>query len=259
VTARYASANNGAPPHSQRGHPHVGPAVTGDGDTNASYGFRRQFLVTAEAVLRTLLGDSVDPGAVAVLIEPTCSDLGGTDGVDDDIVDFAIEAPTEARVLSTHNIEGSPVRSIPPDRAVRCESSTRTDRDSAEGVAVLVRNRFPFEVHSFAGECFPEPARNVDDFAGIPRDFFVPEVATVRPAAAGGVWGINHPPAVLAEPKPHGPNSAHSRQRINAVPCSSNDFSNFGDQGFRRRVPVVLAVDPHGRRRRDIRCGGQHR
>jgi hypothetical protein len=66
--------------------------VTGDGDTNASYGFRRQFLVTAEAVLRTLLGDSVDPGAVAVLIEPTCSDLGGTDGVDDDIVDFAIEA-----------------------------------------------------------------------------------------------------------------------------------------------------------------------
>jgi hypothetical protein len=92
VTARYASANNGAPPHSERGHPHVGPAVTGDGGTNASYGFRRQFLVTAETVLRTLLGDSVDPGAAAVLIEPTCSDLGGTDGVDDDIVDFAIEA-----------------------------------------------------------------------------------------------------------------------------------------------------------------------
>jgi tetratricopeptide (TPR) repeat protein len=65
--------------------------MTGDGGANATYGFRRQFLVTAEEILRIIIENGNDPADLAVVIEPTRADLEGADVADDDVVDFAIE------------------------------------------------------------------------------------------------------------------------------------------------------------------------
>jgi hypothetical protein len=66
-----------------------------DGGAVASYGFRRQYLATAEEFLRVVVARGEDLAESAVIIEPTRTDLGGTDVADDDVVDFAIEAGAE--------------------------------------------------------------------------------------------------------------------------------------------------------------------
>jgi hypothetical protein len=65
--------------------------MTSDGGAVATYGFRRQFLATAEEILRGILERSEDVTDLAIVIEPGRVELAGTDVADDDIVDFAIE------------------------------------------------------------------------------------------------------------------------------------------------------------------------
>jgi len=69
--------------------------MTSDGGAVASYGFRRQYLATAEAFLRLVVARGDDLAELAVIIEPTRTDLGGSDVADDDVVDLAIEAGGE--------------------------------------------------------------------------------------------------------------------------------------------------------------------
>lgn len=69
--------------------------MTSDGGAVASYGFRRQYLATAEEFLRLVVARGDDLTELAVIIEPTRSDLGASDVADDDVVDFAIEASGE--------------------------------------------------------------------------------------------------------------------------------------------------------------------
>lgn len=69
--------------------------MTSDGGAVAAYGFRRQYLATAEEFLRLVVARGEDLAELAVLIEPTRSDLFGSDVADDDVVDFAIEAGGE--------------------------------------------------------------------------------------------------------------------------------------------------------------------
>lgn len=65
--------------------------MTSDGGAVAAYGFRRQYLVTAEEILRLITRREVDLDQLAVIIEPTRIDLASTGVADDDVVDFAIE------------------------------------------------------------------------------------------------------------------------------------------------------------------------
>ncbi|MEA2771071.1 MAG: hypothetical protein QOD93_4033 [Acetobacteraceae bacterium] len=65
--------------------------MTTDGGAVASYGFRRQYLATAEEVLRLVVARREDIADLAVIIEPARADLPGADVVDDDVVDFAVE------------------------------------------------------------------------------------------------------------------------------------------------------------------------
>ena len=65
--------------------------VTSDGGAFASYGFRRQYLATAEEFLRLVMAHSDDLDELAIVIEPARTDLGGSDVADDDVFDFAIE------------------------------------------------------------------------------------------------------------------------------------------------------------------------
>lgn len=66
--------------------------MTSDGGAVASYGFRRQYLATAEEILRLIIARSDDLDDLAVVIEPTQIDLSGSGVTDDDVVDFAIES-----------------------------------------------------------------------------------------------------------------------------------------------------------------------
>lgn len=87
----------------------------------------------------------------------------------------------------------------------------RSNPGSAEGVAVLVR-MFPFKIDNFAVKCLAETPLNLDDFARARFSVVVvPEVGEVSPAAARGIWGIDHAPALVAVPNPHGANGAHAR------------------------------------------------
>ena len=69
--------------------------MTSDGGAVGSYGFRRQYLATAEEFLRLVVARGDDLAELAVIIEPTRTDLAGSDVADDDVVDFAIEAGGE--------------------------------------------------------------------------------------------------------------------------------------------------------------------
>lgn len=69
--------------------------MTSDGGAVASYGFRRQYLATAEEFLRLVVARADDLAELAAIIEPTRTDLGGSDVADDDVVDFAIEVGGE--------------------------------------------------------------------------------------------------------------------------------------------------------------------
>ena len=69
--------------------------MTSDGGAVASYGFRRQYLATAEEFLRLVVARGDDLAELAVIIEPTRTDLGGSGVADDDVVDFAIEVGGE--------------------------------------------------------------------------------------------------------------------------------------------------------------------
>jgi hypothetical protein len=69
--------------------------MTSDGGAIATFGFRRQFLATAEEILRVILENGDNVTDLAVVIEPTRAELEGTDVADDDIVDFAIEKAGE--------------------------------------------------------------------------------------------------------------------------------------------------------------------
>jgi hypothetical protein len=69
--------------------------MTSDGGAVASYGFRRQFLATAEEFLRLVVARGDDLAELAVIIEPTRTDLPGSDVADDDVVDYAIEVGGE--------------------------------------------------------------------------------------------------------------------------------------------------------------------
>jgi tetratricopeptide (TPR) repeat protein len=66
-----------------------------DGGAVATYGFRRQYLATAEEILRLIVARSDDLDDLAVLIEPTRIHLSGIGVSDDDVVDFAIETGGE--------------------------------------------------------------------------------------------------------------------------------------------------------------------
>lgn len=68
--------------------------MSDDGGAIATYGFRRQFLVTAEDILRLML-DSDDLTDLAVIVEPSRAQLPGTRVIDDDVVDYAIERANE--------------------------------------------------------------------------------------------------------------------------------------------------------------------
>ena len=69
--------------------------MTSDGGAVAAYGFRRQYLVTAEEILRLIASRDLDLDQLAVIIEPTRIDLASTGVIDDDVVDFAIELGAE--------------------------------------------------------------------------------------------------------------------------------------------------------------------
>lgn len=69
--------------------------MTSDGGAVAAYGFRRQYLVTAEEILRLITRREIELDQLAVIIEPTRSDLPSTEVVDDDVVDFGIEVDGE--------------------------------------------------------------------------------------------------------------------------------------------------------------------
>lgn len=69
--------------------------MTDDGGAVATYGFRRQFLATAEEILHLILDSGEDFTELAVVIEPTRVQLEGTDVADDDVVDYAIEKARE--------------------------------------------------------------------------------------------------------------------------------------------------------------------
>lgn len=66
-----------------------------DGGAVAAFGFRRQYLVTAEEILRLITRREIEPDQLAVIIEPTRIDLADTGVIDDDVVDFAIEVGGE--------------------------------------------------------------------------------------------------------------------------------------------------------------------
>jgi hypothetical protein len=68
-----------------------GSSVTTDGGAVAAYGFRRQYLVAAEEILRIVEERGDDLAGLTLIIEPTRADLGTVSAADDDIVDFAIE------------------------------------------------------------------------------------------------------------------------------------------------------------------------
>jgi hypothetical protein len=65
--------------------------VTTDGGGVAAFGYRYQYLVTAEEILSVLTTHTSDLDGVALIVEPTQTDLGSLEGADDDVVDFAIE------------------------------------------------------------------------------------------------------------------------------------------------------------------------
>ena len=69
--------------------------MTSDGGAVASYGFRRQYLATAEEFLRLVVARGENLAELAVIIEPTRTDLIGSDVADDDVIDFAIEVGGE--------------------------------------------------------------------------------------------------------------------------------------------------------------------
>uniref|UniRef100_A0A5Q5CFM9 NB-ARC domain-containing protein n=1 Tax=Mycobacterium sp. (strain JLS) TaxID=164757 RepID=A0A5Q5CFM9_MYCSJ len=69
--------------------------MTSDGGAVAAYGFRRQYLATAEEFLRIVIARGEDLADLAVIIEPTRTDLVGSGVADDDVVDFAIAAGDE--------------------------------------------------------------------------------------------------------------------------------------------------------------------
>lgn len=69
--------------------------MTSDGGAVAAYGFRRQYLVTAEEILRLVTRREIELDRLAVIIEPTRSDLPSTEVLDDDVVDFGIEVDGE--------------------------------------------------------------------------------------------------------------------------------------------------------------------
>lgn len=60
-----------------------------DGGGVAAFGFRYQYLATAEEFLLALIAHSGDYADLALIVEPTKRDVGDT--ADDDVVDFAIE------------------------------------------------------------------------------------------------------------------------------------------------------------------------
>jgi hypothetical protein len=66
-----------------------------DGGGAAAFGFRYQYLATAEEVLRVLIAYAGDIGDLALLVEPTCQELGGENGEDDNVVDFGVEGHGE--------------------------------------------------------------------------------------------------------------------------------------------------------------------
>lgn len=65
--------------------------MTTDGGAVAAYGFRRQYLVAAEEILRVVKERADDLASLTLIIEPTRADLGNVSIADDDIVDFAID------------------------------------------------------------------------------------------------------------------------------------------------------------------------
>lgn len=69
--------------------------MTSDGGAVASYGFRRQYLATAEEFLRLVVARGENLAELAVIIEPTRTDLIDSDVADDDVIDFAIEVGGE--------------------------------------------------------------------------------------------------------------------------------------------------------------------
>ena len=66
-----------------------------DGGGAAAFGFRYQYLATAEEVLRVLIAYAGDIGDLALLVEPTRQELGGENGEDDNVVDFGVEGHGE--------------------------------------------------------------------------------------------------------------------------------------------------------------------
>jgi hypothetical protein len=65
--------------------------MTTDGGGVAAFGYRYQYLVTAEEVLRILASGIVDLDSVVLIVEPTRADLKSGSDADNDVVDFAIE------------------------------------------------------------------------------------------------------------------------------------------------------------------------
>lgn len=63
-----------------------------DGGGAAAFGFRYQYLATAEEILRVVSTHSGDIADLSLLVEPTRRELGNAPDVDDDVVDFAVEA-----------------------------------------------------------------------------------------------------------------------------------------------------------------------
>lgn len=65
--------------------------MTTDGGGIAAFGYRYQYLVTAEEFLRLLASGSDDLVSAAFIVEPTQVDLRSASGADDDVVDYAVE------------------------------------------------------------------------------------------------------------------------------------------------------------------------
>ncbi|MFZ3395424.1 ATP-binding protein [Rhodococcus sp. 7Tela_A2] len=65
--------------------------MTTDGGGVAAFGYRYQYLVTAEQFLRIITTHTGNLDEVALIVEPTSRDLAATSDEDDDVVDFAVE------------------------------------------------------------------------------------------------------------------------------------------------------------------------
>lgn len=65
--------------------------MTSDGGGVAAFGYRYQYLATAEEFLRVIAARTHSLNDVTLIVEPTRADVGSGSEADDDIVDFAIE------------------------------------------------------------------------------------------------------------------------------------------------------------------------